>query len=76
MEVGVASSSTLLDTNVETREKLYGYHRLADPLVPLMDGDKMVVKKMSELTVNRMPIEPQLIGRHDDKTDPVEPKEW
>jgi len=44
--------------------------------VPLMDGDKMVVKKMSELTVNTMPIEPQLIGRHDDKTNPVEPKEW
>ena len=34
------------------------------------------VKKMSELSVNKTPIEPQLIGRHDDKTNPVEPKEW
>ena len=31
---------------------------------------------MSELSVNKTPIEPQLIGRHDDKTNPVEPKEW
>ena len=76
MQVGVAGSSTLLDTNVETREKLYGYHRLKDPLVPLMDGNKMIVKKMSELSINKNPIEPQLIGRHDDKTNPVEPKEW
>jgi hypothetical protein len=76
MQVGVAGSSTLLDTNVETREKLYGYHRLKDPLVPLMDGKKMIVKKMSQLSINKTPIEPQLIGRHDDKTNPVEPKEW
>jgi hypothetical protein len=76
MQVGVAGSSTLLDTCIETREKLYGYHRLKDPLVPLMDGDKMIVKKMSELAINQSPIEPQLIGRHDDKTSPVEPKEW
>ena len=76
MQVGVAGSSTLLDTNVETREKLYGYHRLKDPLVPLMDGNKMIVKKMSQLSINKNPIEPQLIGRHDDKTNPVEPKEW
>ena len=76
IQVGVAGSSTLLDTNVETREKLYGYHRLKDPLVPLMDGKKMIVKKMSELSVNKSNIEPQLIGRHDDKTNPVEPKEW
>jgi hypothetical protein len=41
-----------------------------------MDGNKMIVKKMSELSINKNPIEPQLIGRHDDKTNPVEPKEW
>jgi hypothetical protein len=76
MQVGVAGSSTLLDTCVETREKLYGYHRLKDPLIPLMDGKKMIVRKMSQLSVSKAPIEPQLIGRHDDKTSPVEPKEW
>jgi len=36
----------------------------------------MIVRKMSQLSVSKAPIEPQLIGRHDDKTSPVEPKEW
>ena len=33
MQVEVAHSSGLLDTDVPAEQKLYGYHRLADPLV-------------------------------------------
>jgi hypothetical protein len=32
IQVEVAATSGLLDTNVPANEKLYGYHRLADPL--------------------------------------------
>ena len=40
VEVSVAATSSMLDTNVPEREKLYGYHRLEDPLVVyLKDGD-------------------------------------
>ena len=40
IEVSVAATSSMLDTNVSEKEKLYGYHRLEDPLVVyLKDGD-------------------------------------
>ena len=35
IQVEVAASSCLLDTDVPAEQKLYGYHRLADPLVVL-----------------------------------------
>ena len=37
--IGAPSSSSLMDNNVELDQKLYGYHRLDDPLVALMDND-------------------------------------
>ena len=40
IEVSIAATSSMLDTNVSEKEKLYGYHRLEDPLVVyLKDGD-------------------------------------
>ena len=40
MDVSIAARSPMLDTNVPEKEKLYGYHRLEDPLVVyLKDGD-------------------------------------
>jgi hypothetical protein len=39
IEVGIAGSSGLMDTNVPPNEKLYGYHRLADqPVFSMEDG--------------------------------------
>ena len=76
IKLEIASSSTLLDTNVPINEKLYGYHRLDDPMLPLVMNDELIVRKNSELTYNEKAVEPMLIGRHDDKTSPVEPKEW
>ena len=40
MVVSVAPRSGLLDTDVPTQEKLYGYHRLEDPTLILIDEDK------------------------------------
>jgi len=37
MIVSVAPRSGLLDTDVSVQEKLYGYHRLEDPTLILVD---------------------------------------
>jgi hypothetical protein len=39
MIVSVAPRSGLLDTDVPIHEKLYGYHRLEDPTLILIDED-------------------------------------
>ena len=74
--VEVAPHSGLLDTNVPENEKLYGYHRLEDPLVQRMVDNQLVVSKQSKLSKylheeGLSPPEPLdgkdpvLIGRHD-----------
>jgi hypothetical protein len=47
IKVGVAQGSSLLDTNEPTKSKLYGYHRLADPLVVGVEDGKFVAKPYS-----------------------------
>ena len=37
--VGVSQKSALLDSNVDPRERLYGYHRLDDPLMVMTDQE-------------------------------------
>lgn len=72
----VAPRSALLDTSVPEDEKLYGYHRLDDPLVQtVVNGDLVISKKskMPNLAKEKgwsspEPLdgkEPVLIGRHD-----------
>ncbi len=40
IDVSIAATSPMLDTNIPEKEKLYGYHRLEDPLVVyLKDGN-------------------------------------
>ena len=76
ISIQVAPHSGLLDTNVPEDEKIYGYHRLDDPLVQrVTDGQLIISKKskMSEVERNNdlsppEPLdgrEPVLIGRHD-----------
>ena len=87
IEVGVAASSYLLDTAVKEDEKLYGYHRLADPLVTHYDVEdkKLVVKKVSEVNKPMPMPEPTLVGRNEDQkitvneiaeNSTIEPKKW
>ena len=76
MQVQVAGTSGLLDTNVPAEQKLYGYHRLADPLVVLEDEKGLLTKKVSEMTVNKIEQQPILIGREDNHLKSPEPKKW
>ena len=58
-------------------EKLYGYHRLEDPLIPvLLEDNTLSVKTESSLQEKIVPKEGVLIGRHDEHLKPVEPKKW
>ena len=65
MKVEVAQDSTLLDTNVPEEEKLYGYHRLKDPLVMSVKDGALTVTKKSETTPPEPVDKPVLYGRHD-----------
>jgi hypothetical protein len=69
VKVEVAHSSGLLDTNIPENEKLYGYHRLEDPLVQTFNNEGLLITKQSEYIPPEpsepLDIEPVLIGRHD-----------
>ena len=49
--IGSSPKSTLLDQNVPLHERLYGYHRLPDPMVAMPSSDKWLVCNVSELPV-------------------------
>jgi hypothetical protein len=49
IKVGIAQDSSLLDTNEPVESKLYGYHRLAEPLVVGLENGRFVAKKYSEV---------------------------
>lgn len=56
IKISVAPDSSLLDTDVPPHEKLYGYHRLDNPLVANISGDNLTITRMSEV---ERPPEPQ-----------------
>ena len=66
IKIEIANRSNLLDNNVPDREKLYGYHRLEDPLVQYTENGILQVTRQSKLTSpepkDQIPI---LFGRHD-----------
>ena len=47
MKIEVAHHSPFLDTNVPSDQKLYGYHRLKDPLVVSTENSSLLVTKKS-----------------------------
>ena len=49
IKVGVAQESSLLDSNEPAKSKLYGYHRLTDPLVVGLEDGKFRAKLYSEV---------------------------
>ena len=66
INIEVAYNSTLLDTNVPDAEKLYGYHRLDDPLVISVEDGGLTVSRQSEAAPPEpSDAEPILYGRHD-----------
>ena len=66
IKVNIAHNSSLLDMNVPEDQKLYGYHRLDDPLVSTATNGSMLITRKSKLE----PPEPldatsNIIGRED-----------
>jgi len=49
IRVGIAKSSSMMDTSLPIKEKLYGYHRLPDTFVFEDKDGKFVKRKYSEL---------------------------
>ena len=66
IKLEVAHRSGLLDTNVPDNEKLYGYHRLDDPLVQTVENGHILITKQSDIQPPE-PVEsdPVIFGRHD-----------
>ena len=71
VKIEVAHRSGLLDTNVPDNEKLYGYHRLDDPLVQTVQEGNLLITKQSQFDPPE-PVdgalgesEPIIFGRHD-----------
>ena len=65
----MAKNSSLLDSNVPENEKLYGYHRLDDPLVQRFSEEGLMIVPQTSLESPEPKefTEPEgvLIGRHD-----------
>ena len=78
INVGIAPRSSLLDTDVGTKDKLYGYHRLDNPKVTFQD-EKGVIKvgiwsDISNKNQQNNDTPVGIIGRKDLK--PVEPNKY
>mgnify|MGYP003125540536 FL=1 len=66
IKLHIANSSSLLDTNVSEDQKLYGYHRLDDPLVSTTTQGEMLITKKSKLEPPEpLDATPNIIGRED-----------
>jgi len=76
IQVEVASSSGLLDTDVPAEQKLYGYHRLADPLIVIQGEDTLKVSRISEFKITKKYQQPTLIDRTDNHLNLIEPNKW
>ena len=75
MEVSIAPRSSLIDTDVEIKEKLYGYHRLDDPKITYQDYDGSIkVCKWSEVEKEEKQKPIGIINRKD--LVPVEPDKY
>ena len=74
--VDIAQSSSLLDANIPSQDKLYGYHRLDDPRVIGIDSHgNPHVKKVSQIQLPDKKKETGYLDRYDShKKGPPEPK--
>ena len=65
-KVNIAHNSSLLDMNVPEDQKLYGYHRLDDPLVSTATNGSMLITRKSKLEPPEpLDATPNIIGRED-----------
>ena len=54
MDIKIAAKSSLLDTNIPEKYKLYGYHRLDDPPVVYFDEGQLKITKHSEVQMEHL----------------------
>jgi len=52
IDVSVAATSPMLDTNIPEKEKLYGYHRLENPPVVYLEENELKVTEFSKIELN------------------------
>ena len=75
MSISIAPRSSLMDTDIDIKEKLYGYHRLRDPKITYQDCDGSIkVCKWSEVEVEEEQKPVGIINRKD--LTPVEPSNY
>ena len=75
ISVAIAPRSSLLDTDVPSIEKLYGYHRLDDPVVTYQDKSGIKACHLSQVEKEeKKPV--GMIGRKDLEFEPVEPEKY
>ena len=66
IKINIAHNSSLLDMNVPEDQKLYGYHRLDDPLVSSATNGSMLITNKSKLEPPEpLDVTPNIIGRED-----------
>ena len=53
IDIAIAPRSSLLDTDVEIQDKLYGYHRLNDPKITYQNGAGMKVCNFSDIQIEQ-----------------------
>ena len=49
IDISIAATSSMLDTNVPVEEKLYGYHRLENPPVVYTENGELKITNSSEV---------------------------
>lgn len=76
MEVSIAPRSSLLDTDIDIKDKLYGYHRLDNPKITYQNGSGMKVGKWSDLQVEQNSKPVGIIGRKDIDLEIPEPEKY
>ena len=62
--------------DIPGQQRLYGYHRLKDPYVPVAGQKGVELKKISEMQVQKKIILPQVADRFDSHLQPPEPNKW
>ena len=73
IEISIALRSNLLDANIDIKDKLYGYHRLNDPVVSYVDENGMNVCNWSDI-IQQQVVPYGISSREDPVILPPEPE--
>ena len=76
IDVSIAPMSSLLDTDIDIKDKLYGYHRLNDPKITYQNGAGIKVCNLSDIQIEKNNKPVGIIGREDINLEPVEPEKY